>query len=229
MVGWTKEEGSKQAEISTEFAEHGSLDKVLKQVGLDAAPSFLNATGTGILICGLVLGMRYVHWKGYIHMDLKPSNILLNARGEALIGDFGSSRLESEEPIVADSGSVYYAAPEQFEENTVLTRKADVFSFGLILYELLTHSAVFPPSMSPFAVLRKRRTEDLPAVPDACGEFMIRLISACWSPDPTRRPSFDDILTEFVRVKFDIVLGANPSELESYVHEIRRRESSHQH
>jgi serine/threonine protein kinase len=64
--------------------------------------------------------------------------------GHALIGDFGTSRLEVDDAtLTTEAGTVHYAAPEMFNEGE-LTYKADVFSFGLVLYEILVGSAVFP-------------------------------------------------------------------------------------
>jgi serine/threonine-protein kinase len=157
--------GSQEAEIHIEFAEHGSLQRVMEQVQR-TPEEFWNPTGKAIIICGIVLGMRFVHSKGYIHGDLNPSNILIKTGGRALISDFGTSRLASADSKSAtEAGTVHYSAPELFLPDCACTTKADVFSFGLVLYEILTGSAVFPISMQAFPVMRKLRSNDLPAVP----------------------------------------------------------------
>jgi serine/threonine protein kinase len=70
-----------------------------------------------ILISGIALGMRLDHSRPYIHGDLKPLNILINARGQSLIRDFGAVRFASHDmTMTPEGGSVYYAAPEAFEE-----------------------------------------------------------------------------------------------------------------
>jgi serine/threonine protein kinase len=74
--------------------------------------------------------MRYVHSRGIIHRDLKPSNILLNGKGQSLIGDFGSSRIMSDDATPSGGvGTVHYAAPEMYEDDVACTTKCDVFSF----------------------------------------------------------------------------------------------------
>jgi serine/threonine protein kinase len=104
----------------------------------------------GIIICGLVLGMRFVHSQGIMHRDLKPSNILINDLGQTLIGDFGSSRYEWDDAtLTGGAGTVNYAAPEQFRDEGT-TNKVDIFSFASILYEIYVGSAVFPVGSALF-------------------------------------------------------------------------------
>jgi serine/threonine protein kinase len=160
--------------------------------------------------------MRFVHAKGFIHRDLKPSNILINSLGHALIGDFGTSRLEVDDAtLTTEAGTVRYAAPEMFREGEY-TNKADVFSFGLVLYEILVGSAVFPSSEYSLPVMKRILAGEMPEIPAKCGQFMQNLISRCWSLNPGDRPSFDQILEEFQRSNFAIVPGADPDELKSY-------------
>jgi serine/threonine protein kinase len=95
--------------------------------------------------------------------------------------------------MTGDTGTVHYAAPEMFREG-VYTSKIDVFSFGLICYEILVGSGVFPESMAIFPIMRQLMKGDMPPIPERCGKFMQRLISRCWSLDPESRPSFAEIL-----------------------------------
>jgi serine/threonine protein kinase len=162
--------------------------------------------------------MRFVHSSGFIHRDLKPSNILLNGRGEALVADFGSARPEQYEATWShEAGTVHYAAPEQYQEEIECTSKVDVFSFGLILYEILVGSPVFPSSMQPFPVMRKLLEGKMPPIPDKCGTVIQNLISRCWSLDPAKRPSFGEIFNAFQSHHFDIFPGADPQPIRTFV------------
>jgi serine/threonine protein kinase len=147
---------------------------------------------------------------------LKPSNILIDSLGQALIGDFGTSRLEIDDVTLAsDTGTVHYAAPEMFKEGNS-TNKADVFWFGLVLYEILVGSAVFLSSAYPKPVMKGILAGDMPESPAKCGKFIQNLIARCWSLNPEDRPSFDQILEEFQTCNFAIVPGADPKQLRSY-------------
>jgi serine/threonine protein kinase len=127
ILGYTLPPLTEFAEIRMEYAENGSLASVLKMVRSNSIPPFWNPTGIGIIICGIVLGMRFVHSRGFVHRDLKPSNVLINERGEALIADFGATRSEYDDCTwTSEAGTVQYAAPEMYREE-VCTNKADVF------------------------------------------------------------------------------------------------------
>jgi serine/threonine protein kinase len=227
FLGCSKPDGSNAGEIHTEFAEHGSLAAILTRVNKRSVPAFWTPTGQAILVCGIVLGMRYVHSQRFIHRDLKPSNIFVHGACEASIGDFGASHRETEEtPLLADTGTgtAHYSAPEMLEPGAVCTNKVDVFSFGLVLYEILTESAAFPAALGALAVVGKIRNREMPPV-RGCGDFMRDLIGRCWSSDAELRPSFDDILREFENKQFDIIPGVNIAKLKDYVRAIRRWES----
>jgi tRNA A-37 threonylcarbamoyl transferase component Bud32 len=194
FLGWALPSASGPAEIRTEYAANRSLEDVLKEAQY-RPPAFWTPTGQLKIIFGIVLGMRFIHSRGYIHSDLKPSNILIDHRGLPLISDFGSSRLAApDHTLTPETGTVYYAAPELCLEEAVCTAKVDVFSFGSILYEILTGLPVFPMTEPANAVLRKLLVVDMPDVPARVGSRVRALIKQCWSHDPERRPSFDDIL-----------------------------------
>jgi serine/threonine protein kinase len=158
--------------------------------------------------------MRFVHFRDIIHRDLKPSNILIGWNGRALIGDFGSSRFTIDDgTLTSELGTVHYAAPELFVQNAELTTKVDVWGFGLVLYEIVTCTAVFPISLRPFEVIRQIRTHYRPPIPSECGDYIRELISRCWSDDPLFRPSFDAILREFRARQFAIIPGVDCDEI----------------
>jgi serine/threonine protein kinase len=176
---------------------------------------FWNATRIGIVICDMVLGMRFVHFHGIVHSDLKPSNVLICENGRALIGDFGSSHFERYDATLSGvSATEYYAAPELIFENSEPTRKVDVWGFGVTLYEMFAGHALFPTSLSSFDVIRKVQDHYRPSIPPQCGEYLSELIRRCWSDDPASRPSFDDILREFQAREFAILPYADSAQLQ---------------
>jgi abelson tyrosine-protein kinase 1/abelson tyrosine-protein kinase 2 len=224
--GWKPPIGRNPAEIRTEIAQNGSLKDILEKVRCGTRFPFWNPTGKAVLICGIALGMRFVHSKGIIHGDLKPSNILLNARGEAVISDFGSSRFESNDyTLTQGDGTVNYAAPELFDEGVTHTRQVDVYAFGLLMYEILTGTAAFPLSDFPFANMKRILNGQMPSVPDECGSLMQELIRRCWSMDPEQRPRVDEIVRDFRSAQFRIVPGADAVRVRMYVGDIETWEA----
>jgi serine/threonine protein kinase len=216
IVGWHPAEASTGAEIWTEYASNGPIHSLLRGIGTGKIPPFWDEKGLGIVICGIVLGLRYVHFSGVIHGDVKPSNILLNANGHPLIGDFGSSYLDSDQGTPTRPVTIHYSFPEHFDEGAVRTPKSDVFSFGLVLYELVVGRPVFSASIGPLAVIKRLLARDLPTVPTRCGLVMADLIRRCWFTDPNDRPSFDEILSEFRFHNFNILPNAVATEIEDF-------------
>jgi abelson tyrosine-protein kinase 1/abelson tyrosine-protein kinase 2 len=224
--GWKPATAQGPAEIRTEPAENGALSLNLEKAGHGAQFPFWNANGKAILICGIALGMRYVHWKGIIHGDLKPSNILMNGRGEPLVSDFGSSRFETNDyTLTGSEGTVNYAAPELCKEAAIISGQIDVYGFGLIAYEILTGTAVFPRTDYAFPILKRILNGDLPSIPDECGSLMQALIPQCWSMDPGARPTFDAIVQKFKTVGFRIVPKADAVQIRLYVGDIEKWEA----
>jgi serine/threonine protein kinase len=213
VFGWAPPEGPAPAEIHMEYAENRSLKDVLANVNCGISPSFWNPTGIGIIICGLVLGMRFVHSRGIIHRDLKPSNILLRAKGRVLVADFGSSQYVYEDLTLETT--VQYPAPEFLQDDAKCTNKCDVFAFGLVLYEILARRPVFDQE-SQLGVVKRLRARDLPAIPAAAGELMSELIINCWDYDPAKRPSFKEIFRLFQTHDFAIVPEGDPVVIREY-------------
>ncbi len=93
-------------------------------------------------ICG---ALQYAHSQGILHRDIKPANILLDARGRVKIADFGIAKLIGEEKADvtltatgASLGTPHYMAPEQLEKPGEVDHRADIYSLGVVFYEMLT-------------------------------------------------------------------------------------------
>ena len=118
------------------FVEGGQLDEVVK----DAPMSIRQAVE---LIAKVARTVHYAHEHGILHRDIKPGNILLDAKGEPHLTDFGLARLVESESTVTRTlevlGTPSYMAPEQAAgNNTQVTRTTDVYGLGAVLYQLLT-------------------------------------------------------------------------------------------
>jgi serine/threonine protein kinase len=198
-----------------EYAANKSLKAVLERVRCGSPPPFWSATGKSILICGIALGMRYIHWKRFIHRDLKPGNILINENGHALISDFGTVCSPDLTPT-PETGTVQYAAPEMLREGIECTAAVDVFSFGSIVYEIVTGKPVFDTSLA-LPIVRQLSAGEMPEVADSCGWRMRDLIRSCWSMKPESRPSFHSIVWGFQASGFEVVPEGRSDLIKAYV------------
>lgn len=94
------------------------------------------------ILTGILEGIRFTHNKNILHLDLKPSNIIINERKEPVIIDFGVSRFKnsgSDDTQTPVYGTPYYMSPEQYTRNIDrVDFRSDLFSLGIIFYQLLT-------------------------------------------------------------------------------------------
>jgi TPR repeat protein len=221
FLGWAGDPTSKEGEIHLGYAPNGPVSRVLGTCrNAGHRPAFWTPTRIGIVICDVVLGMRYIHSRGIMHRDLKPSNILLSRNYRGLVSDFGLSTFESRGgPWTGDTGTVRYAAPEQGYDGPH-TKKLDVFSFGLILYEIIGNLPVFGAQDSDLDVARRLQSRDLPNIPGEFGRLMQELIPRCWSWEPESRPSFDEIFRKFESAGFAILPNADASVIRNAVSQV---------
>jgi hypothetical protein len=116
---------------------HWALDEYRRQGGL------LPLTEASRLLDQLAGALDYIHTQGVIHRDVKPANILLDRHGRAVLTDFGVAIGQSETRPRTPSGSARYAAPEQILPGGSAVPQSDIYSLGVILYEMLTGSRPF--------------------------------------------------------------------------------------
>ncbi|ERM96940.1 serine/threonine-protein kinase HT1 [Amborella trichopoda] len=144
-------------------------------------------------------GMLYLHSQGVIHRDLKSDNLLLNDEMCVKVADFGTSCLETQcRSTKGFMGTYRWMAPEMIKEKPY-TRKVDVYSFGIVLWELATALVPFQemtPVQAAYAVSHKNARPYLPA---DCSPALANLIRQCWSRNPAKRPDFSSIVSVLER------------------------------
>ncbi len=94
-------------------------------------------------VCG---ALTYAHGQGVFHRDLKPDNVLIAKDGRVLLSDFGIARVQEESRLTrtgAAMGTLAYMSPEQFSKANEASSRTDIYSLGIMLYELLTGSVPF--------------------------------------------------------------------------------------
>jgi len=170
--------------LTMEYVDGENLAALLQRIGR------LPATKALEIARQLCAGLAAAHEKGVLHRDLKPSNIMLDGHGRTRITDFGLA-LRADEVIEWDtSGTPAYMAPEQLEGRGASVR-SDLYSLGLVLYELFTGKKAF--EATSLAELRKKHAEALPKAPSVhAAEIdpgIERAILRCLEKDPQKRPA----------------------------------------
>jgi len=137
-------------------------------------------------------GLAFAHDHGLVHRDVKPQNVLLNGDGGAKVTDFGIARSLDVEHGVTQTGTVLgtsnYIAPEQASGQPV-DAHTDVYSLGIVLYEMLTGELPFPGE-NFVAVAMKHIQEPSPSVLDSRGDVPLRIaemVDRALEKDPERR------------------------------------------
>lgn len=143
-------------------------------------------------------GMHYIHGLGLIHRDLKPLNLLITSEDRIKIIDFGTSRV-AQSDMTSNLGTAQWMPPELFT-GTKYTQKADVYAFGIILWQLQTRKVPYEDMANwqiPVHVSSGGRP-DISAVGN--GEWE-KLIKRCWNQKATARPSFSEVLPQLVSLR----------------------------
>jgi hypothetical protein len=143
-------------------------------------------------------GLQYAHEKGVIHRDMKPGNILISNQGEVKLVDFGiaTSLEHSEEGLTRDGmtlGTPSYIPPEQIDNAKTVDRRADIYSLGVVLYEMLTGKTPFPGSFTAetIALIHKGRYTPPKRVNPKVAPALAKIIAK--SMKPNRRRRFQDL------------------------------------
>ncbi|CAD5191730.1 unnamed protein product [Musa acuminata subsp. malaccensis] len=178
----------------TEFMVNGSLRHVLlrKDSALDHRKKL-------IITMDAAFGMEYLHSKNIVHFDLKCDNLLVNLRDLqrpiCKVGDFGLSRIKRNTLVSGGvRGTLPWMAPELLNgSSSRVSEKVDVFSFGIVMWEILTGEEPYA-NMHCGAIIGGILNNKLrPPIPERCESEWRRLMEQCWSPDPVARPSFSEI------------------------------------
>ncbi|KAM0239824.1 hypothetical protein ACHAPO_002798 [Fusarium lateritium] len=178
--------------IQTEYCEEGTLDKFLGNVGRGGR---LDDFRIFKILQDLCLGLRDIHDAGFMHLDLKPANILVTFEGVLKIADFGLAQSCSSAEGVDVEGDREYMAPEMLKGKSC--QSADVFSLGLIILETAAN-VVLPDNGPTWIALRSGDLSEVPSLTwnpsievqrDATGNPTEGMVSDGFASDKTHDPS----------------------------------------
>jgi serine/threonine-protein kinase len=181
--------------IVFEYVDGENLKQVVEREGPLAIDRVLE------LGLEIAQGLAFAHERGIVHRDVKPQNVLLNGDAKAKVTDFGIARTLDVEKGVTQTGTVLgtsdYIAPEQ-ASGQVVSRETDVYSLGIVLFELLTGRVPFTGE-SFVAVALQHVNEPPPSVlerrPDTPPR-LAELIDRALAKDPDDRPTMDELVAE---------------------------------
>jgi serine/threonine protein kinase len=188
-------------------------------------PAFWTHRNIANMMIGLILGMKYLHSRNIIHGDLKPGTLLIDENDRLRIANFGMAKLEDycigTEQREKHSSSMYI--PYGMLNKEPATKKADVFAFGMILYEVLVRQSIVPKDEN--AEKHQQNKFVLPTIPNDIHRIVADVIQRCWSTDAEARPTFDEIFSSFKNNRFPFFRDVDPLECERFIAEVTRRVS----
>ena len=205
-----------------------SLGAMLKSARNGAPRSWENAAGgqvtwnsTKRAICaiGIAAGLAFMHKKRFIHRDMKPENVLLDENMYPMISDFGLARElpKDLEALTQCVGTPLYMAPEILQGG-IYGEPADVYAYGMLLYELVTTKTPFQgEGLNSYqlsqSVLKGRR----PQIDGGVAEEWKSLIEKCWDQEPEARPTMEEVVDMLKDVDFSTFeAGINEGEVDAY-------------
>ncbi|CAK7213201.1 ATP binding [Sporothrix eucalyptigena] len=183
--------------IFLEYVPGGSVQTMLNSYG--ALPEPLVRS----FVRQILHGLSYLHQRDIIHRDIKGANILVDNKGTIKISDFGiSKKLEATNILNGANnnknrpsmqGSVFWMAPEVVKR-TSYTRKADIWSLGCLVVEMMTGTHPFPDCTQLQAIFKIGGSKAAPTIPEEASEEAKLFLSQTFEMDHNKRPSADELL-----------------------------------
>lgn len=183
--------------IFLEYVPGGSVQTMLNSYGALREPLIRN------FVRQIVTGLAYLHGREIIHRDIKGANILVDNKGGIKISDFGISKKIEASNLLAGAGnnknrpslqgSVFWMAPEVVKQ-TSYTRKADIWSLGCLVVEMMTGNHPFPDCSQLQAIFKIGGAKISPTIPDDASEEAVVFLKSAFEVDHTKRPSAEELL-----------------------------------
>ncbi|XP_077459014.1 mitogen-activated protein kinase kinase kinase 12 [Stigmatopora argus] len=185
--------------ILMEYCAQGQLYEVLR-AGRKITPSLLVDWSMGI-----AGGMNYLHLHKIIHRDLKSPNMLITHDDLVKISDFGTSKeLIDKSTKMSFAGTVAWMAPEVIR-NEPVSEKVDIWSFGVVLWEMLTGEIPYKDVDSSAIIWGVGNNSLQLPIPESCPDGFKILLRQCWNCKPRTRPSFRQILLHLDIASADVL------------------------
>nr|GMD78840.1 serine/threonine-protein kinase STE20-like isoform X2 [Ipomoea batatas] len=180
----------------TEYMVNGSLKQVLRK-----RDRTIDCRKRLIIAMDAAFGMEYLHQKNVVHFDLKSHNFLVNMRDPqrpvCKIGDLGLSKVKRRTLVSGGvRGTIPWMAPELLNGESMVSEKVDVYSFGIVMWELLIGEEPYSNMRAEEIICGIIKGSLRPEIPNWCNPAWRSLMERCWSSDLKARPAFSDIAKE---------------------------------
>jgi len=191
--------------IVTEFMKHGSVKSALNKARKKKSDKIHNPSVKLRIALDAAHGLAFLHGNNIIHRDVKNDNLLIVSLSHhspvtVKLTDFGTSRSSSmaiHVEMTAGVGTPAFMAPEILDSKPY-SKSADVYSFGILMYELWTEKTPYstsgftkPWEIAHFVIEGKR----LP-IPPGMPESYAKVMEKCWDGNPAKRPTFDEVVKD---------------------------------
>ncbi|KAK8876342.1 hypothetical protein M9Y10_006540 [Tritrichomonas musculus] len=201
--------------IMTDYMKQGSLADILSAERCGIPPKDWDITKKAKIIFRIACALMYVHERGGSHRDIKPANILIDKDFNAYLGDFGLSTLNLSQSQSNFNGTPIYMAPEMFLGDQKITEKADIYSFAIVVYEMLSLEIPYKKFNNPFAISQFVTNGGRPDLDDSICPDMQTFITQCWDQNPSNRPSARAIVNHFM--KYNLFPDADQEEFQNEI------------
>lgn len=174
-------------------------------VNLEQKIGSMTSNEKALSLFAICSALKATNSKGICHGRLNPTTVFVDSFNHVKIADFTSSFLNDDE--IDESGNSFkFCAPEMFRKERKLDEKVDVFSFGSILFFVLTGG-----QMPDFLIEDLKEEKKVPEIPSSVNEFGRDLILKCWAFNPNERPSFAEIVEKIENKNFMLADDVDPS------------------
>jgi mitogen-activated protein kinase kinase kinase len=183
--------------IFLEYVPGGSVQTMLNSYGALREPLVRS------FVRQIVTGLAYLHGRDIIHRDIKGANILVDNKGGIKISDFGISKKIEASNLLGSSGSnknrpslqgsVFWMAPEVVKQ-TSYTRKADIWSLGCLVVEMMTGTHPYPDCSQLQAIFKIGGAKASPNIPEDASEEAKIFLRRTFELDHTKRPNAEELL-----------------------------------
>ena len=188
-------------QIITEFYELGSLLQYLHSDGKYLAFSQLIKAGAQV-----AEGMAFLEQEKFVHQSLATRNVMITETLSCKIADYGFARLVQQDDCFAPNLNSRWTSPESLLSSD-FTTKSDIWSFGIVLHEIITYGSVPYKDISNDAVIEKVQNGYRLPCPSDCPKSLYNIMLSCWNGKPEQRPTFELLRKQLMEYHSSLIGG----------------------